>query len=43
MNTIKIFDSNNNLKAIMVYENGNRVGEWKIWDEKGNIAQVISY
>ena len=37
------WDKEGNLKALMIYENGKRVGSWKIWDENGQLAQIISY
>lgn len=38
-----IFHSNGTTKEIGTYNYGTKVGEWKSWDEKGNVTGVVSF
>lgn len=39
----KVWNDNGELSAIMIYDSGNRIGNWKSLDKQGQIAQTENY
>lgn len=38
-----IYHTNGTTKEIGTYKYGTKVGEWKSWDEKGNVTGIVSF
>ena len=39
----KVWNDNGELSAIIIYDSGNRIGNWKSLDKDGQIAQTLNY
>ena len=39
----KVWNDNGELSAIIIYDSGNRIGNWKSLDKQSQIAQTENY